>query len=362
MFLSSDQQCSGMPNSTNSPCAADIARSNAQMTSIDTAKVKANADWLNLLSRDWTSYADFGKYVASQALNSSPEINPASLATGIILSDPSITGSGTGTTVVAPAGVRIGTQLQPSTGPATGVNVVSQGNPTGSNPVGGGDLSNPSGMIGPGGNSFTFSGPRGSNGNIGGGGTGVGKWNTGNSGNTGGGSGNSFLFSGPRGGVPAPPIGSTAPGGVIDPSNPASRYGRGRSGTRHSPQQVLPAAFIQRFGTTPSQVTYTGPLPRPGSPLSLVVGGQNRPLAVGGGSYPSATPDSRFGYNTNCPSPTGINANPYGEPFYTSANSAGGASGSSSSGIGTGTVLAGLVLLAGLVFLTSDNEKKRGRG
>lgn len=116
MYLPSTEQCSGMTNSRNSPSVAAISRARAQEAALDQAKATANSDWLGLLSRSWQSYIPQGANVAIQALNSSPDINPVSAATGIVLSGPSSNGAGQ----------------------ATGVVVVSEGNPNGSNPAAGG--------------------------------------------------------------------------------------------------------------------------------------------------------------------------------------------------------------------------------
>ncbi len=171
MYLPSTEQCSGLPNSTNSPSAADIARRMAVLNSIDTAKATANQDWLGLLSRDWRSFVDQGPHVAAQAINGQPKINTVSIATGIVLGDPS-------------RARRV-----------SGVDLVTEGNPDQSTPGKGGS-------------------------------------------------------------------GAARPASAHD--SPSIKTSGG---------QVLPADFVSTFGYRgPEQKTYTGPLPKQGSVLSLVMG------------------------------------------------------------------------------------------
>jgi len=128
MYLSSDEACSVTPNSQTPDSPADIAAAEAASTVIDQTFIAANQTWLNLLTRNWQSFADLGPYVAYQARNAAPPLNAASLMTGVVLSDPS---GGDGNPVSTPA-------VSVSSPPPAGVALVSQGNATGTNPAAGG--------------------------------------------------------------------------------------------------------------------------------------------------------------------------------------------------------------------------------
>lgn len=89
MFVSSDQQCAGLPNSTDPASSAAVAAETAANTSlVDQVLAKANNQWLSLLSRSWQSYASFGPQIGIQLLNGQPSINAASQAKGIIVTGP----------------------------------------------------------------------------------------------------------------------------------------------------------------------------------------------------------------------------------------------------------------------------------
>lgn len=221
MFVSADEECSGMPNSQDPASSAAVAAAaTAANAYYDQMFSSANADWLGLMSRSWKNYASFGPNVALQLLNGQPAINAASLATGVIMSDPSTDGSGSGT--------------------------------------------------------------------------------------------------GTAGG------GSTAAAAV-------------------TPDDI---AFAKYFGSTPRFKTYTGLLPKVGSSMSLVMGGQNRALPVGGGRYPAATPLQAYGNPLSCASPTGVLA-------AGAASVLGG-----NSGVVFGVL--GLLALAGLGYW-AEHSKTKGR-
>lgn len=103
------------------------------------------------------------------------------------------------------------------------------------------------------------------------------------------------------------------------------------------------AAIMQHFGNTPDFKTFTGKLPKQGSSMSLVMGGQNRALPVGPGTYPAATPDARFG--SMCGNDGSALASILG----------------SGSGAGIGLTVLGLVALAGLAYWADSADRKRGR-
>lgn len=146
--------------------------------------------------------------------------------------------------------------------------------------------------------------------------------------------------------TPGNPTGSTA---GVNPSG--SQPTRPRRPARNDD-----AEFVQTFGSTPSIQTYTGPLPRQGTVKSLIVGGANRPLAVGPAANSAATPSAWFGYGSVCPTDQPISMVPVGEPLY--PNGYASSDGASTSGFG---VFLALVGLAGLAYFTDQYEKKRGR-
>ena len=121
------------------------------------------------------------------------------------------------------------------------------------------------------------------------------------------------------------------------------------------------AEFINTFGVSPEPLKlFTGKLPPQGSVMSLVLGGANRPLAIGPGRYPAPAPMPQFDSSSlTCPNPAGVNMLPWGEPDYSGAAAA--AAGGSASGLGVGGVLLLLVGLAGLAYFSDDQDKKRGR-
>lgn len=121
------------------------------------------------------------------------------------------------------------------------------------------------------------------------------------------------------------------------------------------------AAFVQAFGgdLTPWK-TYTGPLPAPGSSMSLTYGGSPSNRSVGFGSQPVLSPDAAAGYyRANCPNPIGVNAIPLGESDYAGASTAT----SASSGVSNGAMWAiGAVLgLAALSFMTEKHDERKRR-
>ena len=85
MFLPSVQACGGLPNSENPGVSSIAAAAALDAANMATAENAASSTWLGLLSRDWQSYAGFGPSVAYQLRNGQPSVNPASIATGVIL-------------------------------------------------------------------------------------------------------------------------------------------------------------------------------------------------------------------------------------------------------------------------------------
>jgi len=235
MFVSADQECSGLPNSTDAGSSAAVAANSAAAISLyDQMFGRANTDWLSLLSRSWQSYASFGPQVGIQLLNGQPTINAESIATGVIVSDPS-EGTQSGRTA--------------------------SGSP-----------------------------------------------------------------------------GSSGPG-----SGPGS--GGSRAGSGPTPDEM---AFVRYFGAKPEFQTYTGPLPKAGSSMSLVMGGQNRALPVGPGRYAASTPDQRYGYSSRCVSPAGVVTDSAALPG--PASTAGGI-----------LAVLGVLALAGLGYWADHESRKRGR-
>jgi hypothetical protein len=123
-----------------------------------------------------------------------------------------------------------------------------------------------------------------------------------------------------------------------------------------NPNGSNPAAggsgFVNQFGQSPIQ-TFTGPLPAPGSVMSLVYGGSSRSLPVGPGIYAAPTPNPMMGGPRSCASPPGVNANTYGVPVAPASPLAD----------GSGGVLAvlGILALAGLGYWADRESRKRGR-
>ena len=280
MYLSSDFECAGMPNSGQLGDSSAIAANNtATNAAFDQMFERANGDWLGLLSRPWQSYAAFGPHIAFQLRNGQPIINQASLLSGTIVSEDS--GAGPGTTAASSV-------LSSPAAPA--VSLVAAANPDGSNPAAGGSGGNPAA-----------------------GGAGL----------------------GPRS------------------SGAVRGSGRGSRGATSDDSQ-----WVQTFGTNPDEYQgYNGPLPTPGSAMSLVMGGRNRPLLVGPGRYPAATPNPQFAYSTICNSSGGVSMTPVGE----SANST--VTGTTAAGSSDGTILAvlGILALAGLGYWADHEGKRRGK-
>jgi hypothetical protein len=140
------------------------------------------------------------------------------------------------------------------------------------------------------------------------------------------------------------PGGSPVSGGSSSGSGPGGSA-PGSGGTRGTGLTPDDLSFSRYFGTNPEFKTYTGPLPKPGSSMSLIMGGQNRALPVGAGRYPAATPNQLYG-NPRCATPTGV---------ATDAPTAGASVLASS-----GWLLAVLGVLA-LAGLAEHESKKRGR-
>jgi hypothetical protein len=141
---------------------------------------------------------------------------------------------------------------------------------------------------------------------------------------------------------------------------PGSNGGRQQRRKAMTPADQSGAAIVQYFGYRPEYKTYTGPLPATGTVKSLVIGGSNRPAAVGPGA-PAAnpfglTPGAYVAGGGACSLPGGIAMLPSGEPDYAALAAASG--GSSTSG-GMGLLLVGLVVLAGLGFMMEQGPEKR---
>jgi hypothetical protein len=125
--------------------------------------------------------------------------------------------------------------------------------------------------------------------------------------------------------------------------------------------------ILRYFGYQPEYKTYTGPLPKQGTVKSLVIGGSNRPLAVGPGNQPASTPWAATGYYTaSCPQPPdGVASLPWGEPDYwamaaPSSSAADSSSpGGSSSPSGIALAVVALLFLGGAGYLMQQGATKR---
>lgn len=176
------------------------------------------------------------------------------------------------------------------------------------------------------------------------------------------------MYSGPGGGGDhgSVPVGVEV--GGLNPATganskkswvPPGRRGNGGSAGNIENEK---AAFVQAFGgdLTPWQ-TYTGPLPAPGSSMSLTYGGSPSNRSVGFGSQPVIAPDAAAGYyRASCPNPIGVNAIPLGESDYAGASTV---TSTASSGVSNGAMwaIAAVLGLAALSFMTEKHDERKRR-
>lgn len=119
--------------------------------------------------------------------------------------------------------------------------------------------------------------------------------------------------------------------------------------------------FVRAFGgdVNPGWSVYTGPLPATGSAGSMVYGGSPSNRTATPSTRPARTPNAAAGYfRSTCPMPEGVDSLPLGEPDYgTLAATATETSNSN----GALLVIAAVLGLAGLAFLTEHREERKRR-
>lgn len=152
-------------------------------------------------------------------------------------------------------------------------------------------------------------------------------------------------------------------------SNPATGANRKKSWVPSGRKNAGPganidnekASFVQAFGgvLTPWKV-YTGPLPNPGTPMSLVYGGSpsNRSVAFGPPPVPFVNAAAGY-YRASCPTPVGVEAIPLGESDYAGAST----STTTESTVSNATMwaIAGILGLAAVSFLTEKHTERKSR-